>query len=71
MSDASSKPPAETIATPDCATIDGLVEFANADPTLSAVAGRTRQAQDTLKNVVVMLEHADGSQTPLRYRRSG
>lgn len=63
-SDASSKPPAETIATPDCATIDGLVEFANADPTLSA-AGRTWQAQDTLKNVVVMLEHADGSQTPL------
>ena len=62
--DPSSIPAAESVATPDCPTIDQLIEFANGDPTLSA-NGRTWTAADTLKNVIVMLQHADGSESPL------
>ena len=60
----SSIPAAESVATLDCPTIDQLIEFANGDPTLSA-NGRTWTAADTLKNVIVMLQHADGSESPL------
>ena len=57
-------PTADVVATPDCATIDQLVEFANSDAVLAA-GGRTWQASDTLKNVVVKLIAADGPQSPL------
>lgn len=57
-------PAAQIVSTPDCATIDQLVEFANSNEVLTA-AGRTWQAADTLKNVVVKLIDADGTESPL------
>ncbi len=62
--DALTTPPSATVATPNCGTIEQLVDFANTDPALSSDP-RTWQASDTLKNVVVMLEFADGTQSPL------
>ena len=60
--DFSVTPAKNTIPTPDTATIRELVDFAN-----NSVARTDRpwQARDTLKNVVVMLTHLDGSRTPL------
>ena len=59
--DASSAPSAHVEHTPGTATIDELVEFsrsniANCDDVIASA---------TLKSVVVMLTHIDGSQTPL------
>ncbi len=50
--------------TPDTPTIATLVDFVNADPALRH-PDRDWTAADTLKNVVVMLRHPDGSSEPL------
>lgn len=55
-------PEVTTVHTPDTTSIKDLVEFANQHAPRS---DREWQAQDTLKNVVVMLTHLDGSKTPL------
>ena len=49
--------------TPDTPTIDTLVAAANADH--PRADGRSWQASDTLKNVIVMLVHPDGTREPL------
>jgi prolyl-tRNA synthetase len=57
--------PAATVHdTPDTPTIATLVDFVNADPTLRR-PDREWTAADTLKNVVVMLHHPDGTREPL------
>lgn len=61
--DASSVPPAQAHDTPDTPTIDTLVRAANASQPRSD--GRDWQASDTLKNVIVMVAHPDGSREPL------
>ncbi|MDQ2848290.1 MAG: proline--tRNA ligase [Actinomycetota bacterium] len=61
--DASAAPAAEVHDTPDSPTIDTLVAALNADhprPDRRAWTGA-----DTLKNVLVMLAHPDGSREPL------
>jgi prolyl-tRNA synthetase len=56
-------PAAHVEDTPDTPTIETLVAAANADHPRSD--GRAWTAADTLKNVVVMLTHPDGSREPL------
>lgn len=56
--DASGVGPARVVDTPDCPTIDTLVDFVNADHPRSD--GRSWRAADTLKNVVVALTHPGG-----------
>ena len=56
--DASGMGPARVVDTPDCPTIDTLVDFVNADHPRSD--GRSWRAADTLKNVVVALTHPGG-----------
>ncbi|MBU6347837.1 MAG: proline--tRNA ligase [Actinomycetales bacterium] len=55
----SGQPTSHVEATPNAASIADLVEFSNAN------LGGNWTAADTLKCVVVMLTHIDGSQTPL------
>jgi prolyl-tRNA synthetase len=61
--DASGVPAAEVVDTPDTPTIDTLVEALNAKH--ARVDGREWTAADTLKNVLVMLVHPDGTREPL------
>ncbi|MGB3762572.1 MAG: proline--tRNA ligase, partial [Ornithinimicrobium sp.] len=61
--DATSVPPAHVHDTPDTPTIDTLVRAANASQ--PRPDGRDWQASDTLKNVIVMLAHPDGTREPL------
>ncbi len=56
-------PVAQDLDTPDTPTIDALVEILNAR--YPRADGRDWAAADTLKNVVVMLKHPDGTRTPL------
>lgn len=51
----------EVVETPDCKTIDSVVEYANSN----GLGGREWVAADTLKNVVLMVTNPDGSQAPL------
>ncbi|MGI8628519.1 MAG: proline--tRNA ligase [Geodermatophilaceae bacterium] len=55
-------PPAHVEDTPDTPTIDTLVAVANES---FARAGRPWSAADTLKNVLVMLVHPNGTREPL------
>ncbi|MEV0804635.1 proline--tRNA ligase [Kribbella sp. NPDC050281] len=61
--DASAVPAAEVVDTPDTPTIDTLVDAMNAKHARGD--GRAWTAADTLKNVLVMLVHPDGSREPL------
>ncbi len=61
--DASSTPAAQIHDTPDTPTIATLVGAANA--TQPRTDGREWAASDTLKNVIVMLAHPDGTRKPL------
>lgn len=61
--DASGVPAAEVVDTPDTPTIDTLVDALNAKH--ARVDGREWTAADTLKNVLVMLVHPDGTREPL------
>ena len=61
--DASATPPAHVEDTPDTPTIETLVASANADH--PRADGRAWTAADTLKNVLVMLTHPDGTREPL------
>jgi prolyl-tRNA synthetase len=61
--DASAVPAAEVVDTPDTPTIDSLVDALNAKH--ARVDGREWVAADTLKNVIVMLVHPDGTREPL------
>jgi prolyl-tRNA synthetase len=61
--DASGVPAAHVEDTPDTPTIDTLVAAANADH--PRTDGRAWTAADTLKNVIVMLVHPDGTREPL------
>jgi len=68
--DASTTPAALVVDTPNTPTIQTLVDLLNARDDLrlsAAAAGGTGAwtAADTLKNVLVMLRHPDGSRTPL------
>jgi prolyl-tRNA synthetase len=58
-------PPAVVHDTPDTPTIATLVDHLNGRPELTRVDGRPWTAADTLKNVVVMLHHPDGTREPL------
>ncbi len=60
--DASGVPVAHAEDTPDSPTIESLVALSNAR---FPRADRSWAASDTLKNVVFMLRHPDGSRTPL------
>ena len=55
--------PAHVEDTPDTPTIETLVNALNADH--PRADGRAWTAADTLKNVIVMLAHPDGTRTPL------
>ncbi len=57
-------PEAEVVATPDCDSIAALVSYVNSssEPIL---ADRSWAAADTLKNVVLMTQDPDGTETPL------
>jgi len=57
-------PAAHAEDTPDTPTIDSLVEISNSRPDLQRV-DRPWVAGDTLKNVVFMVTHPDGSREPL------
>ena len=57
-------PPAVVHDTPDTPTIATLVDFVNAHPELRHPE-RDWTAADTLKNVVMMLRHPDGTSEPL------
>ncbi len=61
--DASQVPAAQAHDTPDTPTIDTLVRAANASHARDD--GREWHAGDTLKNVIVMLAHPDGTREPL------
>jgi len=61
--DASGAPPAQVRDTPDSPTIDTLVAVLNHSHPRDD--GRPWTAADTLKNVLVMLLHPDGSRQPL------
>ncbi|HLS41000.1 MAG TPA: proline--tRNA ligase [Ornithinicoccus sp.] len=61
--DHSHVPPAHVEDTPDTPTIDTLVASANANH--PRADGRPWTAADTLKNVLVMLTHPDGTREPL------
>ena len=56
-------PAAHVEDTPDTPTIETLVNALNADH--PRADGRAWTAADTLKNVIVMLAHPDGTRTPL------
>jgi len=62
--DASGVPAAQVHDTPDTPTIATLVDLLNARPEL-ARGDRAWTAADTLKNVIVMLRHPDGTREPL------
>ena len=57
-------PAAHAEDTPDTPTIDTLVEISNARPDLQR-EDRPWAAEDTLKNVVFMVTHPDGTREPL------
>ncbi len=57
-------PAAVVCDTPDTPTIASLVDLLNGRPDL-AHGERTWNAADTLKNVIVMLRHPDGTREPL------
>ncbi|WP_022868428.1 proline--tRNA ligase [Schaalia vaccimaxillae] len=57
--DASNEPAAQVVDTPDCPTIESLVDLVNSE--YPREDGRAWTAGDTLKNVVVTLTHPDGS----------
>ncbi|KNX37538.1 proline--tRNA ligase [Luteipulveratus halotolerans] len=61
--DASSTPAAQVHDTPDTPTIDTLVESLNANH--PRTDGRSWTGADSLKNVLVMLVHPDGTREPL------
>ncbi|RZU01569.1 prolyl-tRNA synthetase [Kribbella rubisoli] len=61
--DASGVPAAEVVDTPETPTIDTLVDALNAKH--ARADDREWTAADTLKNVLVMLVHPDGSREPL------
>ena len=61
--DVSNTSAAEVVDTPDTPTIDTLVDVLNAKHPRSD--GRQWTAGDTLKNVLVMLVHPDGTREPL------
>jgi prolyl-tRNA synthetase len=61
--DASAVPAAEVVDTPDTPTIETLVDALNAKH--PRTDGREWTAADTLKNVLVMLVHPDGTREPL------
>jgi prolyl-tRNA synthetase len=61
--DASDVPAAEVVDTPDTPTIETLVDSLNAKH--ARADGREWTAADTLKNVLVMLVHPDGTREPL------
>ncbi|NIK60317.1 proline--tRNA ligase [Kribbella shirazensis] len=61
--DASGVPAAEVVDTPDTPTIETLVDALNAKH--ARADGREWTAADTLKNVLVMLVHPDGTREPL------
>lgn len=61
--DASGVPAAQEVDTPDTPTIESLVDVLNAQH--PRPDGRAWTAADTLKNVVVMLVHPDGTRSPL------
>src|SRR5262245_13814715 len=58
-------PAARVADTPGTATIVALVDHANGDPGLARADGRPWTAADTLKNVMVLLTHADGREEAL------
>lgn len=62
--DASYTPASLVVDTPNTPTIQTLVDLLNQRSDLQR-AGTTWTASDTLKNVLVMLRHPDGSRTPL------
>jgi prolyl-tRNA synthetase len=61
--DHSGVPAAEVVDTPDTPTIDTLVDTLNAKH--ARADGREWSAADTLKNVLVMVVHPDGTREPL------
>ncbi|AKU16454.1 proline--tRNA ligase [Luteipulveratus mongoliensis] len=61
--DASSTPTAQVHDTPDTPTIATLVDALNANH--ARTDGRSWDGADTLKNVLVMLAHPDGTREPL------
>ncbi|MEU4389321.1 proline--tRNA ligase [Kribbella sp. NPDC023855] len=61
--DASGVPAAEVVDTPDTPTIETLVDALNAKH--PRTDGREWTAADTLKNVLVMVVHPDGTREPL------
>lgn len=61
--DASAVPAAEVVDTPDTPTIETLVDAMNAKH--ARTDGREWTAADTLKNVLVMVVHPDGTREPL------
>ncbi|MGC4942830.1 proline--tRNA ligase [Kribbella sp. DT2] len=61
--DFSAVPASEVVDTPDTPTIDSLVDALNAKH--ARTDGREWTAADTLKNVLVMLLHPDGTREPL------
>ncbi len=67
--DASNVPAAEVVDTPDTPTIETLVDALNAKH--ARTDGREWTAADTLKNVLVMLVHPDGTREPLAIRCAG
>jgi prolyl-tRNA synthetase len=58
-------PPAAVHDTPDTPTIATLVDHLNGRTDLARDDGRPWTAADTLKNVIVMLHHPDGTREPL------
>ena len=60
-----SPPAAHVEDTPDTPTIESLVAHLNGRPDLGRPDGRPWEAADTLKNVLVMLDHPDGAREPL------
>ena len=62
--DAAGLPTAVVCDTPDTPTITTLVDLLNGRPDL-ARGDRSWTAADTLKNVIVMLRHPDGTREPL------
>ena len=58
-------PAAAVHNTPDTPTIATLVDHLNGRPELARGDGRPWTAADTLKNVVVMVRHPDGTREPL------
>lgn len=60
--DTNTHPSATEVATPQCPTIDSLVQFLNANHPRS---DRKWQASDTLKNVVLVVRHPDDTRETL------